>query len=107
MLFQIMSRRQKGKPIFFKILVGLLLVAAALFERIFFDLGPNVELVTLTTFLAGAYLGFPYSFFVPLATLFISDLVLGNSLIFLFTFLLTIGVPCGLSSLFQSSKLAI
>jgi len=87
----------KHRKVLLKILFGLSLVALALLERLFFDLGPNVELVTLTTFLAGAYLGFPYSFLVPLATLFISDVVLGNSLIFLFTW--SAYLIIGLSSL--------
>lgn len=65
--------------------VVILLIALALGERVLFDLGPNVELLTVTTFLAAVYLGFPYSLLVPLTTLLISDFLLGNSLIFVFT----------------------
>lgn len=90
-------RLMMGKGTLLKIFLASLLVSVALFERLVFDLGPNVELITLSTFLAGAYLGFPYSFLVPLVALFISDFILGNSLIFLFTW--SAYLVIGLSSL--------
>lgn len=68
-----------------RFLVASLLVSLALGERLFFDLGPNVELVTTASLLAGVYLGFPYAFLVPLTTLVVSDVFLGNTLIVIFT----------------------
>lgn len=70
---------------FWKLGIVILLIALALGERVLFDLGPNVELLTVTTFLAAVYLGFPYSLLVPLTALLISDFILGNSRIFVFT----------------------
>lgn len=68
-----------------KVLIASALVFLALLERVFFDLGPNVELVTLVMLLAAMYLGKKYSSFVVLATLIISDLIIGNSNIAIFT----------------------
>ena len=68
-----------------KLLLSVILVGIALSERLFFDLGPNIELITVATLLAGVYLGWPYSFFVPFLTLAISDISKGNTSIFLFT----------------------
>lgn len=68
-----------------KFLFASVLVFIALLERVFFDLGPNVELVTITMILAGSYLGKKYSSFVVLATLITSDLIIGNSNIAIFT----------------------
>lgn len=68
-----------------KLLITFLLVSAALGERLFFDLGPNVELVTTATLLAAVYFGSPYAFLVPFTVMVVSDVVLGNTAIFLFT----------------------
>lgn len=62
-----------------------LLVVLALTERVGFDLGPNVELVTMAGLLAAAYLGKKQAVGVVLTAMIISDLVLGNTRIFLFT----------------------
>lgn len=61
------------------------LIVLALGERLWFDLGPNVELVTLATFLAAFYIGKKAALIVPLVTLAISDIFLGNTSIMLFT----------------------
>lgn len=68
-----------------KILIASVLISVALLERIFFDLGPNVELVTLVIVLASMYLGVRYSVFVALAVTVLSDIVIGNTDILLFT----------------------
>lgn len=73
-----MSKRQK-------VVITLLLIGVALSERLIFDLGPNIELVTTTSLLAAVYLGFPYCLLVPLVSLAISDTFIGNTNIFLFT----------------------
>lgn len=63
---------------FFLIIIGI-------GERVIFDLGPNIELVTLSSLLASCYLGFPYAVIVPLAIMSISDILIGNTMIFIFT----------------------
>jgi len=68
-----------------KFLTAVILIFVALLERIFFDLGPNVELVTMALVLSSFYLGNKYSSFVVLVILIISDLIIGNSSIFIFT----------------------
>jgi len=70
---------QLKKPIIFGLLILL-----AMGERLYFDLGPNVELITVVTVLAALYLGRYYSLALPLIVLVISDRFLGNSSIFLF-----------------------
>lgn len=57
----------------------------ALVERVWFDLGPNIELITLATILAAFYLNKKLAFLLTLGTVALSDLLIGNSNIFLFT----------------------
>ncbi len=65
--------------------LSLLLILIAVAERIWFDLGPNVELVMTASVLATMYLGKKWGVFVALTSLIVSDLIIGNSLILLFT----------------------
>lgn len=51
----------------------------------FLDLGPNIELVTLTLLITSAYFTQKISFVTTLLILFISDLIIGNTNIFIFT----------------------
>ncbi len=53
--------------------------------RIYIPHPPNVELVTLATFFAALYLGKKFAIIVPLFILILSDVILGNTSIFLFT----------------------
>lgn len=69
-----------SKPLFFIVLLIFLAVG----ERLWFDLGPNVELVALSTCLAGLYLGISWALIIPLFSLAISDRFLGQSSIFVF-----------------------
>lgn len=46
---------------------------------------PNVEFVTMATLLAAYYFGRRFTFLVPLTIMFVSDLLIGNTMIFLFT----------------------
>lgn len=46
---------------------------------------PNLEIITALALIAGAYLGGVYGIAVPLSTIFLSDLVIGNNYIFIFT----------------------
>lgn len=62
-----------------------LLFIAAISERIFLDLGPNVELVTMAMILSSFYFGRKESTLLTLAIMVFSDLIIGNSSIFIFT----------------------
>lgn len=68
-----------------KKLLALTLFLLAFIERVFFDLGPNTELVTLAMLLSAAYLGKRQSFWLTFAIMASTDLILGNSNIFIFT----------------------
>lgn len=68
-----------------KVLFFVVLLIAALCERLFFDFGANVELITTGVILLSLYANRKYSFVFVLMIMVISDLVLGNSNIYLFT----------------------
>jgi len=68
-----------------KIILFVCLVIAAISERLWFDLGPNIELVMTVSVLASIYLGRRWGVGVALISLAISDLVIGNTLIMIFT----------------------
>ncbi len=80
-----------------KILAAALLITLGVAGRTVFDLPPNVELVTLSCFLASVYLGGAFSVLVPLAIMVVSDTAIGNTQIFIFTWSAYIVV--GLSAL--------
>jgi len=63
----------------------ILIACLALLERVLFDLGPNIELITLTLILTGMYWGSRQSAIITLILMMVSDLVIGNSSIFIFT----------------------
>lgn len=65
--------------------LSLILVFAAVVERLWWDLGPNVELIMTVSVLASIYLGKNWGVAVALVSLAISDLVLGNTMIMIFT----------------------
>lgn len=46
---------------------------------------PNLEIITVLSLIAGIYLGGFYMIMVPLGIIFLSDLVIGNNYIFIFT----------------------
>lgn len=68
-----------------KLLCALFLIALGVMGRTVFHIFPNVEVVTLSSLLAATYLGGVYSALVPLGIMFISDSIIGNTRIFLFT----------------------
>lgn len=71
---------------FFKKIVFVIIISvAAIIERLWFDLGPNIELITGVTILSTLILGKRGGFFVPLLILAITDTFLGNTGIMLFT----------------------
>ena len=67
-----------------QILLGFLFLLAFL-ERTVFDLGPNVEIVTTAMILTSFYFGKKEAFWLTFAVMAVTDRILGNSLIFLFT----------------------
>src|SRR3990167_10724815 len=71
-------------PINKVIFLGILFLAAFI-ERVIFDLGPNIELITMAMILSSFYFGKKESFWLTFAIIAISDRVIGNSNIFLFT----------------------
>lgn len=50
-----------------------------------YQIAPNLELVTTVTILAAIVLGLRAAIIVPISTMVVSDLILGNSSIFMFT----------------------
>lgn len=64
---------------------SLILIFIAISERLWFDLGPNVELVMTVSVLASICLGRRWGMAVALLSLMISDLVIGNTMIMIFT----------------------
>jgi hypothetical protein len=66
------------------ILAGLLIFLGIAFRTIW-HIAPNVEFVTAATFLAIFYLGRKVGLIVPFAIMVLSDTLLGNSSIFVFT----------------------
>lgn len=68
-----------------KIILAAGFVAIGILTRTVFHIAPNVEFVTAISLLAGFYLGGIYLFIVPLAVMVGSDMFIGNSNIFVFT----------------------
>lgn len=68
-----------------RIFFFIALVLFAFLERVIFDLGPNVELVTMAMLLASFYLGRRWALWVVFLVMVLSDTILGNTNIFLFT----------------------
>ena len=68
-----------------KILIFLSLLAVAVIERLWFDLGPNVELIMVASILASMYLGRKWGVALALIALAMTDLVIGNTMIMVFT----------------------
>jgi hypothetical protein len=65
------------------LLIGLFLVA--FLERTAFDLGANIELVTMALILSSLYLGRKEAFWLILVIMAVTDRVLGNTPILIFT----------------------
>jgi hypothetical protein len=54
-------------------------------ERVLFDMGPNIELITMALVLSSFYFGGKEAFWLTFAIIALSDRIIGNSNIFLFT----------------------
>lgn len=61
------------------------LFVLAFIERVWFDLGPNIELVTLATIISAFYLDRKIALILTIGVIAGSDMIIGNSRIFLFT----------------------
>ncbi|OGM09111.1 hypothetical protein A2Z67_05890 [Candidatus Woesebacteria bacterium RBG_13_36_22] len=66
-------------------LLFVILFLMAFLERTVWDLGPNIELITTSMILASFYLGRKEAFWLTFAIISVTDRVIGNSNIFLFT----------------------
>ncbi len=86
---------------FNKLIAAFFLILLGILFRTVWHLGPNVEFVTASTLLAGSYLGFGWAIGIPLAIMLVTDLIIGNTNIFLFTWsgYLVIGYLSHLSNL--------
>src|SRR3989338_9714470 len=68
-----------------KFIFASILVFLGILFRTVFHLGYNVEFVTSGALVSAYYLGLGWGIVVPLTTMFLSDLIIGNTTIFLFT----------------------
>lgn len=71
-----------------KILLTICFIAIAVSWRIInhnYNFAPNLELITTLTVLTAIIVGFRYAIIVPIASMIVSDLIIGNSSIFIFT----------------------
>lgn len=74
----------KNSPFRSLVLASILITLAILF-RTAWRLGPNIEFVTTASFLAATYLGGIWVILVPFLSMVLSDIFLGNTNIFIFT----------------------
>lgn len=71
-----------------KIFIAMMLIVLGVIGRFVFIeyIGiPNFEIITTISLIAGIYLGGMYIAVIPLSVIFISDLIIGNNFILLFT----------------------
>lgn len=76
------------KSLFKKISLTVLLIALAVGWRIInhnLQLAPNLELVTVASVLAAVIIGWKAALVVPITSMIFSDLIIGNSSIFIYT----------------------
>lgn len=76
-----MNKKKKSR----KLLFSALLVVLGILFRTTWHIGPNVEFVTTATLLSARYLGRRWAMAVPLLIMVVSDLAIGNTNIFIFT----------------------
>lgn len=84
----------KVKIIKNKIIFAIILICLGILSRTIWHLGPNVEFVTGSTLLSGAYLGLGWAIIVPFSIMFITDFLIGNTNIFLFTWSAYLVIGC-------------
>ena len=96
---------RRTKLLMIKKLSITILFALAFIERVYFDLGPNIELVTVVAILASVYLGLRHAFVLTLLLIVITDLFIGNTSIFIFTWTGFLIPVIATSLLFATKKL--
>jgi predicted membrane protein len=78
----------KNTKIIKQIAIAIALIGLAVGWRVInfnYHIAPNLEIVTTVSVLAAIILGLRFGIIVPLATMILSDLIIGNSSIFMFT----------------------
>jgi hypothetical protein len=86
------------------IIAAMGLVLLAILFRTTWHVGPNIEFITTATLLASVYLGPCWAIVVPMASIVISDMFIGNTSIYLFTW--SAYVVMGFSTVvFRASRL--
>lgn len=68
-----------------KTMGGVVLIALSILFRTVWHVGPNIEFVTTATLLSSVYLGPRFALIIPLVSIAISDMIIGNTSIYLFT----------------------
>jgi len=68
-----------------KLIIAIILVIVGIIYRLFLTDIPNVEPITAIALIAGSMLGGYYTFCIPLAIVVITDMYIGNNIIFLYT----------------------
>lgn len=66
------------------LIAGILIILGILF-RTAWKVGDNFEFVTSAALLSGSYLGIGWAVIVPMAIMLVTDLIIGNTNIFIFT----------------------
>lgn len=79
----IMKRQHKSSTTSYLLLATMFILAFG--ERVLFDFGPNFELVTTALILTSFYIGKKQSFWTVFLIILFSDLIIGNTNIFIFT----------------------
>lgn len=78
----------KTKTILKKVAFIIILIGLAIGWRVInhnFQIAPNLELVTVVSVIATIVIGWRAAVIVPISTMILSDLIIGNSSIFIFT----------------------
>jgi hypothetical protein len=68
-----------------KYILLVVLFLVSFLERVIFDFGPNVELITMSIIVSSIFLGKKHSFWLTFLIIAVTDRVIGNSRIFMFT----------------------
>ena len=68
-----------------RVLLAFVLIVLGILGRTVFQIGENIEFVTSASLLAASFLGLRWAVIVPLVIMAVSDFIIGNTLIFLFT----------------------
>lgn len=67
------------------IFTAFLLILLGVLTRTVFHVAPNFEFITAITLISATRFKQPYSILIPIASIVLSDLIIGNTIIYLFT----------------------